>query len=87
MECVAGVWALMSGKLDDRVQLLRQRCIGALGEELFLTVYAHIHKVQEEEEQLDEYAMEAELQKLVAPGLIGYVKEVEQLIFIEQCYV
>eukprot|EP00658_Telonema_sp_P-2_P030378 TRINITY_DN2294_c0_g1_i3.p1 TRINITY_DN2294_c0_g1~~TRINITY_DN2294_c0_g1_i3.p1 ORF type:complete len:694 (-),score=222.63 TRINITY_DN2294_c0_g1_i3:401-2482(-) len=78
----------MSGNLDTRAQALQKRCMDALGDK-FPIVYQHLVQAREmyDDAMSDEAeeALEKELVRLVGEDLMGYVKLVEQLIFIEEC--
>lgn len=77
----------MSGNLDARSQVLQKRCRDALGDN-FEKVYQFLKVTREQNEATSdeaEDAMERDLCKLVGADMMGYVKLVDQLIFIEQC--
>eukprot|EP00656_Telonema_subtile_P024156 TRINITY_DN2607_c0_g1_i1.p1 TRINITY_DN2607_c0_g1~~TRINITY_DN2607_c0_g1_i1.p1 ORF type:complete len:662 (-),score=252.36 TRINITY_DN2607_c0_g1_i1:460-2445(-) len=77
----------MSGNLDARSQVLQKRCKDALGDK-FETVYRYLKQTREQNDATSDEAedrMEQELLGLVGEEMMGYVKLVDQLIFIEQC--
>ena len=83
---------LMSGALSERIQVLRNRCTTALSPPVFLQVYGYIKGVREQHNgeigEATEKEMEARLIELVGDSnKMGYVKLVEQLLFIEECYI
>jgi len=76
-----------SGNLDARSQVLHKRCVEALGAK-FEAVYHYLRQAQENNEEMTdeiEDAMERDLTNMVGGQMMGYVKLVEQLIFIEEC--
>jgi len=77
-----------SGNLDARSHLLHKRCVEALGDK-FEAVYNYLRHAQENSDDVmtDEIedAMERDLENMVGHSMMGYVKLVEQLIFIEEC--
>ena len=76
-----------SGNLDARSQVLHKRCVEALGDK-FEAVYHYLRQAQENNEEMTdeiEEAMERDLTNMVGGQMMGYVKLVEQLIFIEEC--
>lgn len=78
----------MSGNLDARAQGLQKRCMEALGDK-FERVYTYLKQAREGYDDAiseeAEAAMDNELHDLVGADLMGYVKLVDQLIFIEDC--
>jgi len=81
---------LMSGALEERIQMLRNRCTDALSTPVFLDVYGYIKHMRDThdaviDEQVEQ-EMEDHLMDMVGLEQMGYVKLVEQLMFIEECY-
>jgi len=81
----------MSGALSERIEVLRNRCTEALTAPVFLSAYRYIKGMREKHNcefgEEVEREMEVALEGMVGTPQMGYVKLVEQLIFIEECYV
>eukprot|EP01035_Chromulina_nebulosa_P019219 gene19219-25070_t len=78
-----------NGKLSDRIKLLRQRCIDALGREPFLKAYKYLTQQDGNEtkgyfdDDIDKAKMSV-IRSILGEGKVHYTTLIEQLIFMEE---
>lgn len=81
-----------SGRLSDRIERLRQRCIEALGKEAFLDAYSYLKQENDMsdnrgvyEDDLEEEKIRA-IKSILGEGKAHYTSLIEQLIFMEETH-
>mmetsp|Transcript_10581 Transcript_10581/g.9519 ORF Transcript_10581/g.9519 Transcript_10581/m.9519 type:complete len:514 (+) Transcript_10581:72-1613(+) len=78
-----------NGKLSDRIKLLRQRCIDALGREPFLKAYKYLTQQDGNDtkgyfdDDVDRAKMSV-IRNILGEGKVHYTTLIEQLIFMEE---
>ena len=81
------------GRLSDRIQRLRQRCIEALGRDAFADAHAFLKRFEENhaadgrfyEEDAEEEKV-ARMRDILGDGKAHYMPLIEQLIFMEETH-
>jgi Protein kinase domain len=85
-----------TGRLGDRIRVLRQRCIEGLGQAVFERAYNYLRDLEEQETDADESFGEhssfsdgtgmAGLTDILGAGKVHYYNLIDQLIFIENTH-
>jgi Protein kinase domain len=84
-----------TGRLGDRIRVLRQRCIEGLGQAVFERAYNYLRDLEEQETDADESFGEhsfsdgssmAGLTDIIGAGKMHYYNLIDQLIFIENTH-
>ena len=85
-----------TGRLGDRIRVLRQRCIEGLGQAVFERAYNYLRDLEEQETDADESFGEhssfsdgtgmAGLTDILGAGKVQYYNLIDQLIFIENTH-
>lgn len=89
-----------TGRLGDRIQVLRRKCIDGLGEPAFMKAYDYLKELEDPEEDsddenlhnlrgasgLDDSCVVDGLKEMLGPGKLHYYNLISQLIFIENTH-
>ena len=79
-----------SGRLADRIERLRQRCIEALGQGAFDDVYVYLKGREEDDRGFYEDDEEEEKKRrvrfILGEGKVHFMPLIEQLIFMEDTH-
>ena len=79
-----------SGRLSDRIDRLRQRCVDALGKKSFEEAYAFLKSLENDDRGMYEEDIEEDKQKkvrkILGEGKAHFMPLIEQLIFMEETH-
>ena len=79
-----------SGRLSDRIERLRQRCMEALGREAFTESYTYLKNHESDDRGFYEDDVEQEKQRrvraILGEGKAHFMPLIEQLIFMEETH-
>merc|ERR1712146_122687 len=79
-----------SGRLSDRIDRLRQRCVEALGRQSFEQAYMYLKSLENDDRGIYEEDIEEEkakkVRRILGDGKVHFMPLIEQLIFMEETH-